>query len=290
MIGPDYLDSPANPDYFGPHAKIAIGLAVGVHLIALLIGLISPHLLNRPRQIPEIYNVNLIAVTDPEVRPAPKPKEKIAKPEPPPAKEKTVSAPQEAAPPPVALPKAAVSTRPIRTKSEKDQKALEALRKQFHAEEKAKQANLDADKAVKDALSAIRKNLHSGTRPTIDVSAKSSSKAITSLPSASSTSGGQIIEEAKRKYFASVYELVKAHFVLPDLKNWESDLQSIMVVVVRRDGVVTKSYFEQRSKNIFFNQAVEKAINEAAPLPPFPQELKESKLEFGLRFSPGDLL
>ena len=285
MIGSDSLAPLPDREFTTRQAKVAMGLAVAVHLGTFLIGIFSPYLLNRSTRLPEIYTVNLVAVADPASRPAPKPKavRKIG-----PTAQKTAAKPTPTVvtPPPAAVspPKAAISTRPIRRKTHQDQKAVDSLRRQLHTEQEAEKATEEAKKALNTALSALRQSLHSEPRLTIDISAKSNRIEV------SGPTGGQVVAEAKRQYFAAVYTKIKEHFILPDLKTWKPDLQSVMVIAVRRDGIVVKSSFEQKSDNIFFNQAVEKALSEAAPLPLFPQEIKESQLEFGLRFRPGDLL
>ncbi|MDH3359816.1 MAG: TonB C-terminal domain-containing protein [Desulfobulbaceae bacterium] len=270
-------------------ARVAMALAVAVHLGTFLIGIFSPYLLNGHPPIHEIYTVNLIAVSEPVSRPASEPRiiRKIQ-----PATHKkvvTAKSPEVKPSPPAAAPaKPAISTQPIRHKTSSDLNAIDALRQQLIAKQAAAKAAEEARKAKLEAMKAIRESLHSEPRPTIDISARSNDTAV--LSPASGPAGGQIIEEAKRQYFAAVYELIKTHFVLPDLKNWNSDLQSILVINVRKDGIVTKSFFELKSDNIFFNQAVERALRDAGAMPPFPAALKESSLEFGLRFKPGDLL
>ena len=289
----DYLAPSLGQELNSKQARTAIVLAVAVHLGTFLIGIFSPYLLNRRPPLPEIYTVNLVAVTEPASRPAPRPRV-IRKIEPAASKKVAKSAAPVAkpvvktTPPATAPPKAAISTRPIRRKTSRDLKAIDSLRQQFLAKQAADKANEAAKKAKLEAMAAIRESLHNKPRPTIDISAKSSETAISSP--ASGPSGGQLIEEAKRQYFAAVYELIKTHFILPDLKNWRPDLQSILVINVRKDGIVTKSFFELKSDNVFFNQAVERALRDAGAMPPFPAELKESRLEFGLRFRPGDLL
>lgn len=285
MIGSDSFAPLPDREFTTRQAKVAMGLAVAVHLGTFLIGIFSPYLLNRSPQLPEIYTVNLVAVTDPAGRQAPRPRA-IRKIEPPAQKKAAKAPPTLKTPPPAAAapPKAAISTRPIRRKTHQDQKAVDSLRQQLQARQQAEKAEEEAQKALNTAISALRQTLHSEPRATIDINAESNRLEV------SGSAGGQVVAEAKRQYFAAVYERIKEHFILPDLKTWKPNLQSVLVIEVRRDGIVVKSSFEQKSDNIFFNQAVEKALSEAAPLPPFPQQLKESRLEFGLRFRPGDLL
>ncbi len=296
MIGSEFLDPLTDREEAGKQAKIAMGLAVAVHLGTFLIGIFSPYLLDRRPLMPEIYTVNLVAVSEPAGSPAPRPQavKKVEAPTPPEAKPAEMQAvetrPAESAATAAAPEPAAISTRPIRQKSSQDLKAIESIRRQFQAEQQAKKAEKDAQKAVSNALSAIRQSLHNEPRPVIDVTAKSSQGTSPGTAAVAGASSGVIVAAAKQQYFAAVYAKIKEHFILPDLKNWKPDLQAVLVIEVRKDGIVTKNSFEQKSGNVFFNQAVERALTAASPLPPFPPELKESQLEFGLRFRPGDLL
>lgn len=79
------------------------------------------------------------------------------------------------------------------------------------------------------------------------------------------------------------------HWVLPDLQNWDNALEAVLIIIIRKDGFVTDSFFERKSDNIYFNQFVLKALREASPLPPFPDQLDKNTLEIGLRFKPGEL-
>ncbi len=283
-------------------ARLALALAVAVHLALFLAGVLSPYLINRRPLLPDIYTVNLIAVNEPAPasprhRRAAAPARAITAP---PVKKAAPAVAKQPAPKPAAKPAPAtepapaakpdaVSLRPIRRRTSRDLKAVDAIRRQLHTQEVAVKARQNAKKAVSSALAAIRDSLHTEDAPVVTPSGASAT-----AKSAATGSGGPagtaVVDEAKRRYFAEVYQRIKEHFVLPDLKNWQPTLQAVLVIEVRRDGIVTHSSFEKKSENIFFNQAVEKALAEAAPMPPFPPELKDSSLEFGLRFRPGDLL
>jgi outer membrane biosynthesis protein TonB len=87
-----------------------------------------------------------------------------------------------------------------------------------------------------------------------------------------------------------VSQKIHQHWVLPEMQKWDENLEAIIVVYVRRDGIVTKKEFEKKSPNLFFNQFVEKTLRESLPLPPFPPNLKDNELEIGLVFHPGGLI
>ena len=65
----------------------------------------------------------------------------------------------------------------------------------------------------------------------------------------------------------------------------ESNLETIIVIVLTRDGVIQKSWYEKSSGNPVYDDAVMQAIKKAEPFPPFPEQAAESTLEIGLRFA-----
>ncbi|MDH4321738.1 MAG: hypothetical protein OEV73_09620, partial [Desulfobulbaceae bacterium] len=63
MIGSDFLDPLPDREFASKQARVAMGLAVAVHVGTFLIGIFSPYLLDRRPLLPEIYTVNLVAVS-----------------------------------------------------------------------------------------------------------------------------------------------------------------------------------------------------------------------------------
>lgn len=64
------------------------------------------------------------------------------------------------------------------------------------------------------------------------------------------------------------------------------DLETILVVIIERNGKVQKLWFEKKSGNVLYDQSAMRAIKKAEPLPPIPKELSEDTLEIGIRFTP----
>ncbi|MFN2366351.1 MAG: cell envelope integrity protein TolA [Desulfurivibrionaceae bacterium] len=95
--------------------------------------------------------------------------------------------------------------------------------------------------------------------------------------------------EALDRYGARLRRHISPHWQLPELQEWDEDLRAVIVIQVNRDGTVTGTYFEKRSRDSRFNRYVQKAVDNAQPLPPFPIDFHKKSEEIGVTFSPGGL-
>ncbi len=258
--------------------RISLLFAVVIHLLVFIIALLAPHLFTFKRKLPEVYTVNLFSVED---EAAPKPVRKI-KPVVAPKKVKTKKAVAPTPPPPPTISKPkAVSLRPIKSKTKRDEERVKLLRNKLLTESKAKKARQEADKTAKDAVKRLQDAL--AAQQQLSDIGKDQGEAAPAPQGGS----GVTVDEVTRRYLVAVNNHIQEHWILPDLQNWDMALVAIVGIKVRRDGVVIENYFESKSDNIYFNQFVEKTLEEATPFPPFSIGLKEEYLEFGLRFRPG---
>ena len=67
------------------------------------------------------------------------------------------------------------------------------------------------------------------------------------------------------------------------------DLEAIVLVKVKEDGTIMKSWFKDRSSNSIFDGSVLKAIERSDPLPPFPEGYRKSYDEIEIRFNLSEL-
>jgi TonB family protein len=97
------------------------------------------------------------------------------------------------------------------------------------------------------------------------------------------------MESISNKYYDMIWSKVKGEWTIPEnlLKEKEMvDIETIIVIIIDRDGKLKKSWFEKKSGNTIYDQSAMRAIMKATPFPPFPKELNEKTLEIGYRFSP----
>jgi outer membrane biosynthesis protein TonB len=287
--------------------KLPLCLAILIHVLALGIGSIPTSLFQRNLNLEEIYTVDLFDIEDPSFKvetttPAP-----AIEPPPPPLKqaaaEPLLSIAQGQDTPP-AGPVEIISLKPRRIKKNihlEKQKAAKAeefriknaisklKNKKAHEEaiKKAAEAKATADAAAQNAVDMLRAAIRAKTPRTSASPAKSGSI----NQSGARRSGGSIqVDAALKQYYISVSQKIHHHWVLPEMQKWDENLEAIIVVYVRKDGIVTKKEFEKKSPNLFFNQFVEKTLRESLPLPPFPPGLKHNELEIGLVFHPAGLI
>jgi colicin import membrane protein len=289
--------------------------SIGLHIIVVVIAMLAPTLFDQPRKLPEIYTVNLFTATEvaetappaakgPAAKSAAKPAVRQIKPD---AKKPAVSIqpskPEVSASKPAVIKQISLKPRKMKVKvgKTKEEEALDKAKlsqmvQQMKSQAYEKETKAEADRTAKDAVSKLADALKT-TTPGPGPASGSSTKATTgNTSSTTKTTGvtgpkGTGIEPAfyMKQYLSAVYQKIHDHWVLPDLQNWDNALEAVLVITIRKDGVVTDNYFEKKSKNIYFNQFVLKAVKEASPMPPFPGQLEEKTLEIGLRFKPGEL-
>ena len=92
-----------------------------------------------------------------------------------------------------------------------------------------------------------------------------------------------------RNYLAALHSQVQRYWVLPDMKKWDTRLETVVALYINRNGTV-KTVIEKKSKDPFYDQFVMKTLDSALPLPPLPKMITEDPLEVVLIFKPGELL
>ena len=272
------------------YKKTPLILTMAVHLAALLIAALAPFILTPTSKIPEIYTVDLYQVL--ETAPPPPQTSKIVK-SAPPAVKKPVTVAKHSRPD-------AVSLTPIREKLawERKEKVYRKTQQELLNQRMEQiRLELEKDKAEKEAREAATEA--AGKIAEMYKSARNLDKEIregkaTGLKTVGSGAAGGEVDpremEAMARYTARLFEHLSPHWQLPELQNWDDELRAVIVLKVKRDGTITSTHFEKKSKNMRFNQYVQKAVDNAQPLPPFPIDLRQKSEEIAVTFSPGGLM
>ncbi len=280
----------------------SFALAVGVHVLVFLLVFFSPYLFNQRRKIPEVYTVNLYTVRDvgaarltapsPTKVTAAPPEVKKVEEKAPPKPVKVPPVPPTPVPAAAAPPPKAISTQPLPVKSKADLERLKKLKESLNSEEHAKEAEKVAQQRTNEAVEALRRSLQAQSTPAKPSSAPpqaavGAAQKGSATGAATGPNGSVMVDELLRRYLLAVNTQVQQHWKLPESQTWKNNLEAIIVIRVRRDGTLIDTFFEHRSESLTFNQYVERAVKDAAPLPPFPAALDQKDMEIGLRFRPG---
>ena len=88
-------------------------------------------------------------------------------------------------------------------------------------------------------------------------------------------------------YYTMLWAKIKAEWTIPEnLPKGGADLETVIVVIIERNGKIQKSWFEKSSGNSLYDQMAMRAIKKAEPLPPIPKEFSDPTFEVGIRFLP----
>jgi TonB family protein len=88
-------------------------------------------------------------------------------------------------------------------------------------------------------------------------------------------------------YYDMIWAKIKKEWILPgDILKGKTDLETIIVIIIERDGKIKKSWFEKRSGNVLYDQSAMRAIKKADPLLPLPKKVSDAPFEIGIRFYP----
>lgn len=282
--------------------KLPFNFAIGLHLLLILSTIYGPEILRKKPLFPDIYTIDLINISDTQVKtPVPI---KVAKPasavqpekveevkvEPP----KAVTIPE----PPDAIKAVPVITKPISIKPLKRKKIKQRVTKpavqpkknleKIHrkhlneVKESERLAQEAAKLAAMEAVSHLKQMLQESN--TYDSSNQPDPEKPTG--SAQVRTNSNVIES---QHFASIINKLQPFWSLPEYKVWDPELVAIIVIQVEKNGIISKQFFEQKSGDRLFDQFVLKTLQEGSPLPPIPAALQKDRLEIGLRFRPGGI-
>ncbi|MDW7773959.1 MAG: cell envelope integrity protein TolA [Desulfobulbaceae bacterium] len=270
-----------------------VALALAFHFLIFALSYYLPEMLDRKPILDEIVTVNLVSMPDiqapapvQETPPPRAPEEKppeIPKPEP--AKAEVQIAEIPVTVPEKAEPVKPVSLQPLKRKVQKtdpEKIAREEARKQRERERqqalaRARQEEEQARLAAEEARAALAAMIRQK-----DVQPQSTR-------TGRSSGGREVNSIVIKNYLAALHGQVQRYWVLPDMKQWDSKLETVVILYIRRDGSVN-TVIEKKSKDPLYDQFVMKTIDNARPLPQLPKMITQEPLEVGLVFRPGELL
>jgi len=293
--------------------KLPFNLAILFHVLLLSSAIIVPKYTHTRTKLPDFTSVNLVNIADlqppaPVTTPPPatipaKPvvTAKTAKAKP------TITAPiaEIVETPPAAAPAKAISIKPLKRKLKKKvppgsstedierkrqaadrqkslarQQQLDARSQQLQEEAKQQKAIADAEAklAASEAMTALKQSLRADAA---SATARNNSR--------SGRSSGSSSSALEAQYFSSIFGHLHQYWSLPDIKQWNPQLQAVVVITISQNGRIMNHTFEKRSGDRVFDQFVSRTIQDANPLPVIPRALRKQQYTIGLRFKPGKI-
>jgi TonB family protein len=242
------------------------GVSLALHIVFVILLSLSPWSVIIKAQ-PAAYTVTLMPISVPEPEP------QIKRPLP---------IPKETSP------KSIEEMKPI-TKPKKDD-IVEKVKKPSKKVEKPEAKKVDLkdlqekleEIRMKVALEKIQKRVarreKTEERPTV---------VPPNVPVTSSSTTSTELESKLDLYYSMIWAKIKKSWTIPkNLLEERVDLETIIVLIIKKDGNIEKYWFEKKSGSDLYDQTVVRAIKKAEPLPPIPNEWGENTLEVGIRFSP----
>jgi TonB family protein len=242
----------------------ALSISLLVHL-AVIISLVVFPFLKTEEHIP-VIQVSLVPLPEPEEKePVVEPKkEKPAEKKPPEKKEEP--APVEEKP------------KPVEKKPKPVEKKPKPVQKKPEKKEVVKKKDVKKKPEVKkdQSLKRVQQKID-------DLKKKMSSQA---NAEAEYQRTARVAETKKHAYFNAIATRIQANWSL--LKNQMEDVGTLTTDVglqIRRDGTIESIFVEKSSGDPLFDEFAIRAVKRSAPLPSFPKEVKESKLEVTIGLS-----
>lgn len=150
--------------------------------------------------------------------------------------------------------------------------------------EKVKKPPKESMKRLQEALDEIRKKAALDEIRKRVARKEREEERPTAIPSAKTSLE---MESKLNEYYSLVWAKIKGAWTIPEnLLKEMVDLETIIVLIIERNGKIQKFWFEKKSGNVLYDQSAMRAIKKAEPLPPIPKELGEDTLEIGIRFFP----
>lgn len=156
---------------------------------------------------------------------------------------------------------------------------------------KIKNIKPSSSELIKNALEKIKNKV-----TTADKLAKTVSKAEVkeTLETEATLIGNQPNSSiTMRIYRMAVETKIKDNWVYPAAlvtPNTNKKIEAIVVVMVKRNGAILKSWFKKRTSNVIFDASVLKAIEKSNPLPSFPEGYNRSYDDIEITFNLNDMV
>ena len=181
----------------------------------------------------------------------------------------------------------------IHTARTKRSKVIIAKRTIAKKAAKAEKPHLSSAKLLDDALSSIERKTKIEKNGHIDHAISRLENRAKTSPEKKHTGGYNGSEGIEiRWYQIEVESRIKSNWAFPvalaEPKSTK-DLEATVLLKVKNDGSIIKSWLKKGSSNAIFDQSVLKAIERSDPLPPFPEGYRKTHDQIEINFNLKDL-
>lgn len=271
----------------GEQVGWGLALSLGLHLLLALFIILWPGLgKSRHQSFAPVYRVNLVGA--PRLAPpraaAPPAAKPVAKPAA--VKPKPRSKPQvRTRPKPSPKPKEAIGSKKLKAKKLKPKRPAQDLRRQerlLDRKLKRLEARVRQERTLESALSRLERKVASR-------SGVYASSAATPAAGAAAGAGGGQVSLRMQVYYTELWERIRRAWILPAARVEDTrGLTASVVMRLNRDGSLEKVYLEKSSGNPAYDRSCLRAVEKAAPFPPFPAGINQRSLEVGVNFHSED--
>jgi TonB family protein len=98
--------------------------------------------------------------------------------------------------------------------------------------------------------------------------------------------GSAELDSKRNQYYSIVEAKIKKDWTVPEVfSKGKTNLETVVVFVIGKDGKIQKLWIEKKSGNALFDQMAMRTLKKAEPLPPIPNDLGIDTEEFNTTFS-----
>ena len=267
------LIKPSSNNMMEPKWSRMLTLSLCLHLGIFSTILFVPGYMPTPRIRDTVYEVNLVEMPGP-------------------ARSKAQTSARAKTGKRMSAPKKTTPAKRIRVANKKKKPVVIAKRTLTAKKKKTGKPKVSPSKLIDRAVSKIERKVKAEKKDPIG-------QAINRIETQVKTAGAQGTAGGRASdgiiiamYKQEVEDWIKSNWSYAvDLTSPErqKDLKAVMVVKVRSNGTILKSWFKERSKSVIYDQSVLKAVERSDPLPPFPEGYRRTFDEFEINFDLSDL-
>ena len=255
-------------------------ISLGFHVLLFCLILFVPDSFSTRRMSgPTVYEVNLVELPG---KTGPSPKAVTSS-----EKGKKIESQRKAEP-----------TKRIHRPAKKEKKPVVISKRVVETQKKRKpkvqkpEPKVSPSKLIDDAVSKIEKRVetqdHKQDHKHVEQALSKIQNRVAGQGTGGGGAGGADTGIAMRMYQMEVEQRIKGNWSCPvALLNPKrmQDLEAVILVKVKQDGSILKSWLERKSSDGVFDRSVLRAVERSDPLPPFPEGYKRSFDEIEIRFN-----